>query len=159
MIAAGRDGERLAILPRFGADETVSLEGDPAEVAGRLGEAAADVDVVLDYVWGAATAQGDPRDRHQSNRSRQAPQLDRDRLGRRADRGDSLRRPPSRPVAAGGSGQGSVPTRDIVSELPALAAEIGGGAFTINVRPVPLADVEAAWTTREHNDERIVITP
>ncbi len=57
-----------------------------------------------------------------------------------------------------GSGQGSVPTRDILAELPTLAAEIASGTFRLDVRATPLTDVETAWkdTTGEH---RIVITP
>ena len=57
-----------------------------------------------------------------------------------------------------GSGQGSVPTGDILAELSALAAEITSGTFTVGARAVPLSDVEAAWkdTTASH---RLVITP
>ena len=57
-----------------------------------------------------------------------------------------------------GSGQGSVPARDILAELPELAAEIGRGTFRIDARTVPLADVEAAWRDID-TDRRIVITP
>jgi len=57
-----------------------------------------------------------------------------------------------------GSGQGSVPTRDILAELPALAAELSNGSLRVDVRQVPLADVEAAWRDTG-SDERIVITP
>jgi hypothetical protein len=57
-----------------------------------------------------------------------------------------------------GSGQGSVPARDIVAELPELAAEITGGTFEIGARAVPLADVTAAWAATA-GGERIVITP
>ena len=57
-----------------------------------------------------------------------------------------------------GSGQGSVPTRDILAELPGLAAEITSGSFRIDARPVPLADVETAWKDTG-SDQRIVITP
>ncbi|BBY23932.1 hypothetical protein [Mycobacterium stomatepiae] len=57
-----------------------------------------------------------------------------------------------------GSGQGSVPTRDILAELPAIATEISSGAFEFDARTVPLADVEAAWNDTG-TDQRIVITP
>ena len=57
-----------------------------------------------------------------------------------------------------GSGQGSVPTRDILAELPALATEITSGDFQLDARAVPLADVEAAWSDID-TEERIVITP
>ena len=57
-----------------------------------------------------------------------------------------------------GSGQGSVPTRDIVAELPGLAAAITKGAFQVGARAVPLADVAAAWADTS-SDQRIVIVP
>ena len=57
-----------------------------------------------------------------------------------------------------GSGQGSVPARDIVAELPALAAGIPNGTFQIGARAVPLADVETAWQDTD-GTHRIVITP
>ncbi|GMA24035.1 hypothetical protein GCM10025864_17940 [Luteimicrobium album] len=56
VVAAGRDPERLDALPALGADAVVSLAGTPDDVAARLAEAAADVDVVVDYVWGPAAA-------------------------------------------------------------------------------------------------------
>ena len=52
VVAAGRDAERLAALAGLGADVTVSLDDDA------LGGAAADVDVVIDYLWGAPAAAG-----------------------------------------------------------------------------------------------------
>ncbi len=57
-----------------------------------------------------------------------------------------------------GSGQGSVPTRDILAELPHLATEITNGSFRIDARPVPLTDIETAWKDTA-SDRRIVITP
>ena len=57
-----------------------------------------------------------------------------------------------------GSGQGSVPARDILAELPALATEISCGGFQLDARTVPLADVEAVWNDTDA-EERIVFTP
>ena len=56
-----------------------------------------------------------------------------------------------------GSGQGSVPTRDIVAELPALAAAISAGTFAVEVDPVPLSEVERAWAT--DGVRRVVLVP
>ena len=53
VVGAGRDPDRLRALVGQGADEVVALTGD-AEATGRaLAAAAADVDIVLDYLWGA----------------------------------------------------------------------------------------------------------
>jgi hypothetical protein len=56
-----------------------------------------------------------------------------------------------------GSGIGSVPARDIVAELPDLAAAVTAGAIEVRARAVPLADVAQAWTT--DTDERLVLVP
>jgi NADPH:quinone reductase-like Zn-dependent oxidoreductase len=58
-----------------------------------------------------------------------------------------------------GSGQGSVPTREIVAELSALAAHIAEGGYTINVSPTPLSDVADAWTRSIGSSRRIVFIP
>jgi len=52
VIGAGRGAARLAELPALGATDTVLLEGEPDDIARRLGNAAADVDIVIDYLWG-----------------------------------------------------------------------------------------------------------
>ncbi|HUB08622.1 MAG TPA: zinc-binding alcohol dehydrogenase family protein, partial [Myxococcales bacterium] len=51
VVAAGRRASQLAQLPRLGATDTVKLADSD-----RLGQAAGDVDVVIDYVWGEPTA-------------------------------------------------------------------------------------------------------
>jgi hypothetical protein len=61
------------------------------------------------------------------------------------------------PLQIVGSGQGSVPARDILAELPELATEIASGTFQVAAHPVPLADVETAW--KGTDSQRIVITP
>ena len=159
IIAAGRSAGRLAGLPALGATDTVLLGGDAASFAQRLGRAAADVDVVIDYLWGHPTAA-----------AMVAVVTD------RADRGKpltwieigSVAGPtaliPSAALRAArlqivGSGQGSVSTREILTELPALAQEITKGTFEIDARPTPLIQVEQAWADATHTAQRIVLTP
>jgi NADPH:quinone reductase-like Zn-dependent oxidoreductase len=143
VFAAGRNPERLAALP---ADRALTLDN--------VGEAA-DVDVVLDYLWGPPTADA-LREivTHRADRGRPLTWVE---IGSVAGRTTEL---PSAALRAArlqlvGSGQGSVPTRDIVAELQALVAELG--AFRIDARAVPLADVETAW--KETGDQRLVVTP
>jgi hypothetical protein len=57
-----------------------------------------------------------------------------------------------------GSGQGSVPTADIVAELPALAEWITAGDVAIDVRAVPLSEVEQAWAD-SGDGKRVVFVP
>jgi NADPH:quinone reductase-like Zn-dependent oxidoreductase len=159
VIAAGRDQAGLDRLAAGRADEIVSLVGSPNEVAARLGRAAADVDVVIDYVWGSATAAA--MTTVVTNRADESRPLTWIEIG---SVGGPTADIPSAALRAArlqiiGSGQGSVPTRDFVSELTALSTELSNGTFVINPRAVPLADVEAAWLAPEDGDERVVITP
>ena len=158
VVGAGRQPERLAGLTAIGADEVVSLDGSPAEVGARLGSAAADVDVVIDYLWGGVAAAAMVA--IVTQRADRGRPLSWIQIGSMA--GPTAEIPSAALRAARlqivGSGQGSVPTRDILTELPALAAEISRGGFDIDARPVPLRDVETAWKDTT-GDQRVVITP
>src|SRR5262249_50703231 len=130
VVAAGRNARRLAALA--GATRTVALTGD--------------VDVVLDYTWGAPTELALPalvtHRAEGTNPPRWVP------IGPRAAPGTPL---PSAVLRAAnlriiGSGQGSVTAAGIVAELPALMDEVAAGAFSIQAKAVPLAEVETAWT-------------
>ncbi|WP_213816781.1 zinc-binding alcohol dehydrogenase family protein [Glaciihabitans sp. dw_435] len=159
VIAASRNAARLEALPALGADVTISLDGAEADVAERLASAAADVDVVLDYLWGTPTVSA--MTSIVSNRTDPGRPLAWIEIGSVAGPDAVI---PSAALRAArlqivGSGQGSVSARDIRSELPALAKEISSGAYAVTVRAVPLADVEQAWNEAPSGDERIVITP
>jgi hypothetical protein len=58
-----------------------------------------------------------------------------------------------------GSGIGSVPGRDFVEELPTIADAVMGGGFDVNVRAVPLRDVEGIWAADPATPDRIVLVP
>jgi NADPH:quinone reductase-like Zn-dependent oxidoreductase len=159
IIGAGRDPRRLAALTALGAGTTVSLAGSPDEAAGRLASAAADVDVVLDYLWGEPTATAITA-----------------LITARPDRGKPLAWVQIGSVAGAtaavpaaalrsakfritGSGIGSVTAPEIIAELPGLAAAITDGSLRAEARPVPLHDVESAWTEPADTIRRTVITP
>ena len=150
VVAAGRDTGRLAGLHALGADATCTFD----ELA-----RAADVDVVIDYVWGEPTARAMV-----------------DLLGARTDRSapltwievGSVAGPEAAVPSAAlrsarlqlvGSGIGSVPGRDFVKELPMLASAVADGAFDVRARAVPLAEVEQAWTATAGLADRIVFVP
>jgi NADPH:quinone reductase-like Zn-dependent oxidoreductase len=158
VIGAGRQPERLAALTDLGVDVTVSLDGTPEDVGRRLGQAARDVDVVIDYLWGQPTA--DAMRAIVMNRSDPGLPLTWIEVGSVAGLAATI---PSAALRAArlqivGSGQGSVPARDFLAELPDLAAEITSGTFRIDARAVPLTDVETAWKDTGSR-QRIVITP
>jgi NADPH:quinone reductase-like Zn-dependent oxidoreductase len=52
VVGAGRDADRLNALKDVGADAVVQLTEDADATAAALAKAAADVDIVIDYLWG-----------------------------------------------------------------------------------------------------------
>lgn len=159
IIAAGRSADRLDALTALGATETVLLEGDAGSIVSRIGRAAAEVDVVIDYLWGEPTAAAMVA--VVTARADRGKPLTWVEIGSVAGAAASI---PSAALRAArlqivGSGQGSVSTREILAELPALAEEITRGTFVIDARAMPLAEVEQAWADAAHARQRIVLTP
>ncbi|BCY10463.1 zinc-binding alcohol dehydrogenase family protein [Actinoplanes sp. L3-i22] len=152
VIGAGRDPERLALVRELGADAVFDLT-DPALV-----EAAADVDVVLDYLWGKPAEQLLPA--LLTARPDRAEPLTWVEIGSVA--GPEITLPSfllrAAAVSIVGSGQGSVRTRDILAELPELARLITDGTFRIDVLGVPMPRVTEAWTAPAAPGQRIVLT-
>jgi NADPH:quinone reductase-like Zn-dependent oxidoreductase len=159
VVGAGRNPERLAELRAIGADEVVALDDDPAVTAERLAQAAAEVDIVLDYLWGEPTAIAITA--LLTARADRARALDWVEIGAMA--GPAVTLPSAALRSANlrlqGSGQGSVSPRRYLAELPSLVAEIDAGTITVNASPVPLAEVEAAWTAPEPPGVRTVLIP
>jgi NADPH:quinone reductase-like Zn-dependent oxidoreductase len=158
VIAAGRDAGKLPALTALGATETVALDGSP-DAADRLGHAARDADVVIDYLWGQPAA--DALRAIIPARADDGQQLTWLQIGSVAGAESPV---PSAALRAArlqivGSGQGSVSTRAILAELPALADVIAQGAFQVNARAVPLAGVEQAWADAATSSQRIVLIP
>ena len=159
VVGAGRDPGRLRALIPAGADEVVQLTDDAEANKAALSAAAAETDIVVDYLWGqparqAMTALVTAR----SDRSRL---LDWIQIGSIA--GAEIELPSALLRKANfrvqGSGQGSVSPRGYVAELPALVKEISAGTIAVQARPVPLAEVEQAWTAKENPGERTVLLP
>jgi len=150
VIAAGRDGSKLAALTALGADEVCSFD----ELA-----RAADVDVVIDYVWGEVTATAMVE--ILTNRT------DRGRAVTWVEIGAIAGSDASIPAAAlrsarldiVGSGIGSVRGSDFVEELPQIAQAVAEGAFDVRARAVPLAEVERIWESSVGTSDRIVLVP
>ena len=159
IVAAGRNPDRLAALSALGADATVRLGDDRDATGAALAHAAAEVDIVIDYLWGEPAQQAMVALlRERSDRSRA---LDWVQIG--AIAGPTIELPSvalrSANLRLQGSGQGSVSPQGYLAELPSLVAEIGSGAISVHPRPWPLADVERAWLEPEAPGERIVLVP
>ncbi|HEY4226132.1 MAG TPA: zinc-binding alcohol dehydrogenase family protein [Pseudolysinimonas sp.] len=158
VVAAGRDPETLEKLTELGADTVVSLAGDPVEAAARVGEAAADVDIVIDYLFGPTTQATIPA--LLSRRADRSAHLDWVQVG--AITGPEITIASAflrgADIALMGSGQGSVSTRDIVTELIPLMEAVDAGSLPIETDARPLTDVESVWDERPGSRRRIVLT-
>jgi len=159
VVGAGRDPGRLDGLIPAGADEVVRLTDDPDATASALAAAAAEADIVVDYLWGKPaqqaimallTARGD-----------RGRQLDWIQIG--AVAGPTIDLPSVALRSANfrlqGSGQGSVSPRGYLAELPSLVEEITAGTITVRANVVPLSDVGEAWARSEIPGERTVLVP
>ncbi len=156
LVAAGREIDKLA---GSAADQIVGLKGDPAEVARALAEAAAEVDIVLDYVWGEPAVQA-MMALAKGRKDRSRP-LDWIQIGSVA--GPDIALPSallrSTNLRIMGSGQGSVSARAIVAELPQLVAELAAGSLPVVAESVPLAKVEETWSAKGSEGKRMVFVP
>ncbi|KPC90934.1 zinc-binding dehydrogenase [Streptomyces albus] len=157
VIAAGRNRTRLDGLTSEGADEIVQLTPDQDATAAALAGAAAEVDVVLDYVWGPPTelamrAVLEARTQH-------TRPLDWVQVGGMGGdsitlSGHALR---SNAFRILGSGFGQVDMQVIQRELTELAAAVAAGGMAVRPHPFPLDQVEAAWAHKDAPGERTVI--
>jgi hypothetical protein len=127
-----------------------------ATIAHRLDQAAADVDIVIDYLRASPPASrwspSSPIAPIRASRSYRSTSA------RSPDRPRRFLQPRFARVARlqiAGSSQGSVSTREILAELPALALAITSGTFNIDARPTPLTDVEQARTDAAHTNQRL----
>jgi NADPH:quinone reductase-like Zn-dependent oxidoreductase len=159
VVGAGRDLDRLSAVVTAGADDLIPLTADDEATDRALAAAGAEVDIVLDYLWGkpaqrAIVALLTAR----SDRSRAMNWI---QIGSVA--GPTIELPSvalrSANLRVLGNGQGAVSGRAYLAELPSLVAEIDSGAIAVRANPVPLADVQAAWTRISPPGERTVLVP
>ncbi|MFF4104707.1 zinc-binding alcohol dehydrogenase family protein [Streptomyces sp. NPDC001903] len=159
VVAAGRDPEALRVAAELGAHRTVRLAGPDEEVAAAFGAAAADVDVVLDYLWDRpAELALDGILRHRADLTRTLRWV---QVGSAA--GPDMTVPSAwlrkADVSVCGSGLGSISAsrraaalRELLERLPALAP-------TTEAIAVPMAEVEAAWESPMPSGGRFVFVP
>lgn len=159
VVGAGRDLERLNALTTVGADEAVQLTPDAEATAKALAIAAAEVDIVIDYLWG--------RPAQEAMMALLTARLDRSRelnwiqIG--AVAGPTIELPSvalrSANLRLQGNGQGAVSTQAYLAELPSLVEQISAGTIALKANPKPLADVEQIWATTDRPGERTVLIP
>ncbi|MGD0199025.1 MAG: zinc-binding alcohol dehydrogenase family protein [Solirubrobacteraceae bacterium] len=159
VVGAGRDLERLNALTTVGADEVVQLTDDAEATAKAIGIAAAEADIVIDYLWG--------RPAQQAMMALLTARIDRSRelnwiqIGAMA--GPTIELPSvalrSSNLRLQGNGQGAVSREAYLAALPSLVDQINAGALTLKANPKPLADVEKIWATTDRPGERTVLVP
>jgi hypothetical protein len=159
VVGAGRDLTRLNALTSIGADEVVRLTEDLDATAHALSAAAADVDIVLDYLWGM------PAQRAIvaliTNRSDRSRAMNWIQIGAMA--GPTIELPSAALRSANfrlqGNGQGAVSAKTYLAELPSLVDEIDAGTIAIGTNAMPLADVETVWVQADTPGKRTVLVP
>ena len=141
------------------AHAVVQLAGDDDATGRALAAAAAESNIVLDYLWGKPAQQAIPALlTARSDRSREMNWI---QIGSVA--GPAMELPSAALRSASfrlqGSGQGSVSPRAYLAELPSLVAEITAGTIAVTATTMPLADVEQIWPKPEAPGERTVLVP
>jgi len=159
VIGAGRDAGRLRQVEAAGADAVVPLSEDARSSAAAVAEAASEVDLVLDYLWGKPAEELIPALlRARSDRSRALNWI---QIGSVA--GPTLELPSVALRSANfrlqGNGQGAVSLRGYLAELPSLVEAIAAGQVSVSTVTAPLRDVEAVWTAPVANGQRVVLVP
>ncbi|HEX4029405.1 MAG TPA: zinc-binding alcohol dehydrogenase family protein [Terracidiphilus sp.] len=157
VIAAGRN---IAALASADVDAVIALgDSDDAVREAFTAQAAAGIDVIIDYLWGRPTelllealakgfkASSTHRTRLVEVGSSAGPTI--------TLPGATLR---SIDLTLLGSGFGAASLEEIFAVIPTLFSMAAQGKLTIAVEPIPLADVESAWT-RTEKGRRIIFTP
>lgn len=152
VIATGRNAQALAALD---ADVCINLTEDEPTLRARFSEQAAQqIDVVVDYLWGhsaeimlPALAKHSPG--HAPVRYVQ--------VGSLAGSGIALNAAVLRsaPLQLMGSGIGSLSMPQLLAATGEMLQAAVAGGFTIATTPLPLADVASAWP-QDNSQKRTV---
>ncbi|MGH3871736.1 MAG: quinone oxidoreductase family protein [Pseudonocardiaceae bacterium] len=159
IIGTGRDQRALDKLCELGVEIAIPLRGGEHEIIRALGSAAADVDIVVDYLWGKMTELALAA--ITSARPSHAHRLRWVHVGSMSGAtitlpGATLRKTN---LEICGSGRGSVSLDNLYSANRELLHLIPVGKLRIDIIAMPLADIEQAWNRTVPTGTRIVLTP
>ncbi len=160
VVGAGRDLDRLRALSSRGADDIVQLTEDGEATGKALAAAAAECDIVVDYLWGVPAQRA--MSALLSARSDRSRAMNWIQIG--AIAGPTIELPSvvlrSANLRLQGSGQGAVSPEVYRAELPSLVHELTAtSAIAVNAHTMPLAEVETAWAQSDPPGERTVLIP
>ncbi len=156
VIAVGRNVDAIA---KENVDAIIAL-GQPEDAVREalVAEATKGIDVVIDYLWGRPTEllldALAKTFKPSSTRSTRLVEVGQSAGPNITLPGSVLR---SVDLKLLGSGFGSVALDSILAAIPELFRMAAAGKLHVDVEPVPLADVEAAWS-RVEKGRRIVFT-
>lgn len=153
ILATGRDESTLEKLKQLGADEVISLsQPEEAQLAAfRHALRETGVDVVLDFLWGRSAElllqsagghggpEGEPRVRYVQIGSISGATVPLSAEWLRSSGVELL-----------GSGIGSLSSAAIVEALTTMYRAYSQGKFVIDAEPVPLSEVQTAWTRKDN---------
>jgi NADPH:quinone reductase-like Zn-dependent oxidoreductase len=156
VIAAGRNVEALSSAD---VDSIIALSEPEEKVRDAFAaEATKGIDVVIDYLWGRPTelllealAKGFKASSTHATRLVEVGES----AGKTISLPGSILR--SVDLTVLGSGFGSAALDRILAAIPTLFSPAAAGKLKMDVEPLPLADVEAAWS-RVEKGRRIVFT-
>jgi NADPH:quinone reductase-like Zn-dependent oxidoreductase len=159
VVGAGRDQARLREALDLGADQVVALSDDPKISAAAIADAACEVDLVIDYLWGKPAEAAIPA--LLTKRSDRSRSLNWIQIGSVA--GPTIELPSVALRSANfriqGNGQGAVSLRAYLAELPSLVDEITANRLQVNTVTAGLRDVESEWTKKTAPGQRMVLVP
>lgn len=164
VTVVGRNASRLQWLRANGADDVITLGDDLTERVAAA-HTARPIDVVIDYLW------GEPAERTLAalaNTRLDAAHHDTRYVEVGSMAGPDITLPSAVLRSAGiqllGLGLGSIPESSVRQRvgteiLPRLFAMVAAGALDLQVRRVPLSDVQRVWTEPEPSGTRTVLIP
>jgi NADPH:quinone reductase-like Zn-dependent oxidoreductase len=161
IVAAGRNREALERLKELGADAIIPLDQEHDSLVSwiRREWTGARMDVVLDYLW-ARPAEAVLEAMSRKGLQHAASRIRFVQVGESAGKTISLAAASLRSSAIEllGSGFGSASMDEIFQALAEFFRFAARSSLKINIKPVPLRDVEALWNSPEQGT-RLVFLP
>jgi NADPH:quinone reductase-like Zn-dependent oxidoreductase len=157
VIATGRNPESLCSIAALGADVTVPLGENEAELEdGFKRQFAEGVDVVVDYLWGRSAERllvaG-------ARAGADAVPIRFVQVGSAS--GSDITLPSavlrSSAIELMGSGIGSIPFEGLIAAIGGVLQATLPGGFEIATKPVPLSDVERAWIENDSRRRTVLV--
>jgi D-arabinose 1-dehydrogenase-like Zn-dependent alcohol dehydrogenase len=158
VIGVGRNTSVLdQLLAEGKINASIVLDDDDAKFQQAIEKEAADVDILLDYLWGRPTEVALAG--IQSSRKDAAQRLRWVEVGQMA--GATIQLPAallrSKNIEISGSGIGPISTKEMLKSLEHMVPMVMEGKLTTSVITIPLKDIEKRWEETADARERVVV--